>query len=146
MLWLQCPTGLRRINGTSATRAGGVRGVRVRLAVSRLTPARSRGVRVRGTASARSRVVGGSGRINGMTASRIGPARSWGVGVHAARDGSGGTRGVRMNATHRGAVTTVATVSATSDIGNNSSSSNTEEYKYNERRSNTHDDEESVDK
>ena len=82
--------------------------------------------------------------MSGMSASRIGPARSWGVGVHAARDRvgrspSGGTRGVRMNATHGSAVTTVATVSATSDIGDNSSSSNTEEYKCNERRSNTHD-------
>ena len=82
--------------------------------------------------------------MSGMSASRIGPARSWGVGVHAARDRvgrspSGGTRGVRMNATHGSAVTTVATVSATSDIGDNSSSSNAEEYKCNERQSNTHD-------
>jgi hypothetical protein len=132
------------MHGITVTRAGRVRGG-VRLAASRLAPAMSR--RVRGAASAGSRVVGGSGRRarrKGMTASRLGPARSCGVGVNAARgrvnhSPSGGARGV--NAAHRGAVATLATVAvATSDIGDNSSGSNTEEYKCDERCSDTHDD------
>jgi hypothetical protein len=48
-----------------------------------------------------------------------------------------------MSAAHRGAV---ATVAASSDIGDNSSNGNTKEYKCNERGCDTHDDGESVDK
>jgi len=77
----------------------------------------------------------------GVTAGRFGPASRRGAGGDAAwdivdRSSSGGARGVRMSAAHRGAVTTLATVAvspATSDIRDNSSSSNTEEYECNER-------------